>query len=154
MIREYPQDPKTLFFAWGPRRASINGACGINQNHTQTLATRSHSCLPSHLPPKNAIPLPLGFCAVQMAGALSCSASRFPISARAHIPPPLCALLQPLGKRPILALIGLPATKYFCGARTDDGLVRSVSSQFDYWASESNRMPMSLYVSNADQANK
>ena len=100
MIREHPQDPKTLFFAWGPRRASINGACGINPNHTHTLATRSHSCLPSHLPPKNAIPLPLGFCAVQMAGALSCSASRFPISARAHIPPPLCALLQPLGERP------------------------------------------------------
>lgn len=155
MIREHPQDPKTLFFAWGPRRASINGACGINPNHTQTLATRSHSCLPSHLPPKNAIPLPLGFCAVQMAGALSCSASRFPISARAHICPPLFAhCCSRWGKRPILALIGLPATKYFCGARADDGLVRSVSSNFDFWASESNRMPMSLYVSNADQANK
>jgi hypothetical protein len=55
----------------------------------------------------------------------------------------------------LLALIGLPATKYFCGARTlMMDFVRSVSSNSDFWASESNRMPMSLYVSNADQANK
>jgi hypothetical protein len=70
-------------------------------------------------------------------------------------PPPLFAhCCSRWGNGPILALIGLPATKYFCGARADDGLVRSVSSNFDFWASESNRMPMSLYVSNADQANK
>jgi len=98
VIREHPQDPKTLFFAWGPRRASINGACGINPNHTHTLATRSHSCLPSHLPPKNAIPLPLGFCAVQMAGALRCFGVQISNQCESHTP--LCALLQPLWEAP------------------------------------------------------
>jgi len=57
-------------------------------------------------------------------------------------------------KRPHLALIGLPATKDFCGARADDGLVRSVSSNFDFWACWTNRMPMSWSVSIVDQTNK
>lgn len=159
MISEHLQDPKTLFFGMGM------GSVPASMVHVQydksepyaKAPTRSHSCLPSHLPPENAIPLPLGFLCRENGRRLEMLGVQFSNQCESHIPAfKLCALLQPLWEAPHSG-IDRPTREQNISVehvRTDDGLVRSVSSNFDFWASGSNRMPMSLCVSNADQANK
>jgi hypothetical protein len=105
-----------------------------------------------------AIPPPTGdLVPFKWQASLATSACRFPINAKATSPRFEQCVLQPPWEAPHLRPDRPTRDKIILWSAPVMALSdRSpwVSSNFDFWASWTNEMPMSLTVSNADQANK